>query len=55
MSDPRQVQPQRAPTPYADDGDVCAHRYWCRTRITATVLAAVVLVGLVVGVWWWIR
>lgn len=54
MSDPRQVQPQRAPA-YDADGDVCAHRYWCRTRITVTALAALLLVGLVAGVWWWVR
>ncbi|MEZ0577155.1 hypothetical protein [Nocardioides sp. MH1] len=54
MSDPRLVEPQRV-VPSADGADACAHRYWCRTRITAVLLLALLLVGLVVGGVWWLR
>ncbi len=55
MSDPRLVQPQRIPASSGTGEDACAHRYWCRTRITAVVVLALVLIGGLVGAWWWIR
>jgi len=54
MSDPRLVQPQRLPIPTGTDDDACAHRYWCRTRITVVALLALVVIAGVIGLWWWI-
>ncbi len=54
MTDPRLVSPQRVVPVTGGPEDACAHRYWCWKRITATVLAGLLLVALVVGVWRWI-
>jgi hypothetical protein len=53
MSDPRIVHPQRVPAASVEE-DACAHRYWCRTRITAVVLLGLLVVAGLAGVWWWI-
>jgi len=56
MTDPRLVQPQRAPAGPATDTEGCAaHRYWCAKRVTAVVLALLLAIVLTVGLWWWVR
>ncbi len=48
MSDPRIVEPQRAVVP----DPACAHRYWCRTRITVVAILGLILVASGLGAWW---